>query len=134
MDRVEHSSIFAPVSAKRRTNMAFMSFTSRKKAPIFKLPFLLIFLIASCLLSVATTHATAPATAGFSLSPSVTSFTLLDGGSSASSTINVVDQNGFSGSVNFSVSGVPGGVNASFNSPSSPWKSTLTFTPTRQEI
>jgi len=130
MDRVEHSSIFAPVSAKRRTNMAFMSFTSRKKAPIFKLPFLLIFLIASCLLSVATTHATAPATAGFSLSPSVTSFTLLDGGSSASSTINVVDQNGFSGSVNFSVSGVPGGVNASFNSPSSPWKSTLTFTPT----
>jgi uncharacterized membrane protein len=66
---------------------------------------------------------------GFSLSSSIGSLTLVVGGASGSSTISVTDQNGFSGSVNLAVSGLPAGISATFNSPSTSTKSSLTFTP-----
>jgi uncharacterized membrane protein len=65
----------------------------------------------------------------FSLSPSVAAMTLVPGAGSASSVINVIDQSGFSGSVVFSVSGVPTGVNASLSAASSAFKSGLVLTP-----
>ena len=65
----------------------------------------------------------------FTLSPSLGSMTLLVGGSSATSSIGVTGQNGFSGSVTFAASGVPSGVTATFSSASSQWKSALTLTP-----
>ena len=65
----------------------------------------------------------------FSVSSSAGSLTLAVGGASASSTIKVNDQNGFAGSVNFAVSGVPSGVTATFSSASSEWSSALTLKP-----
>src|SRR5258708_6391145 len=51
-------------------------------------------------------------------------------GSSGTSTITVTPQNGFSGSVNLSASGLPSGVTASFSPNSTTSTSTLTPTPT----
>jgi len=65
----------------------------------------------------------------FTLSPAVSAFTLLAGGTSATTAINVVDQNGFNGGVSFSVSGVPAGVSALFNWASSAYYTDLTFVP-----
>lgn len=48
-------------------------------------------------------------------------------GSSTSSLIKVVGQNGFKGTVNLAVSGVPAGMTASFGTPSTNSSSTLTF-------
>ncbi len=70
----------------------------------------------------------------FTLSPSVGAFTLLVGGSSGITVINVNDQNGFSGSVSMAVSGVPGGVTAVLASPNTPYKSALTLTPTSAAV
>jgi hypothetical protein len=63
----------------------------------------------------------------FSLSASPASLTLTQG-TSASSTITITPQNGFSGSVGFTVSGLPSGVTASFNPTATTSSSTLTLT------
>ena len=58
-----------------------------------------------------------PATPDFSLSPSPSSLTI-NRGASGTSTITVTRTGGFTGSVAFSASGLPSGVTASFNPPS----------------
>jgi subtilase family serine protease len=63
---------------------------------------------------------------GFTLSASPSSLTLVQG-TSGISTITVAPQGGFSGSVSFSASGLPGGVTAAFNPGSSMSSSTLTL-------
>jgi len=63
----------------------------------------------------------------FSLSSSANALTTVVGGASASSTISVNDQDGFTGSVAFSVSGVPSGITLSLSTTSSPAKTTLTL-------
>jgi hypothetical protein len=65
--------------------------------------------------------------ADFSLSASPNSLAITQG-NSGSSTITVSDLNGFAGSVNLSVSGLPAGVTASFNPTSTTSTSTLTLT------
>jgi uncharacterized membrane protein len=65
----------------------------------------------------------------FRLSSSSSALTVVVGGASASSTITVNDQNGFTGNVAFSVSGAPSGVTPSFSSASSAAKTTLTLKP-----
>ena len=65
----------------------------------------------------------------FTISPTISAFTLLPGGNSGISVINVVDQNGFAGSVNFSLSGVPAGVNGSLSAASSDYKTGLILAP-----
>ena len=65
--------------------------------------------------------------ANFSLSASPGSLTVAQG-SSGSSTITVAPQNGFSGSVSLSASGLPSGVTASFNPTSATTTSSLTLT------
>jgi Pro-kumamolisin, activation domain len=71
-----------------------------------------------------------PATApppDFSMSVSPASLSIVQG-NSGSSTISITPQNGFSGSVSLSASGLPSGVNASFNPASTTSTSTLTLT------
>ncbi len=63
----------------------------------------------------------------FSLSANPTSLTLTQGGPGGPSTITVNPQNGFSGSVSLSASGLPTGVTASFNPTSTTTTSTLTL-------
>lgn len=63
----------------------------------------------------------------FSLSASPNSLTLVQG-NSGNSTITVNPVNGFNGTVNLSVSGLPSGVTASFNPASTTSTSTLTLT------
>jgi len=63
----------------------------------------------------------------FSLSANPTSATLTQGGPGGPSTITVNPQNGFSGSVGLSASGLPTGVTASFNPTSTTTTSTLTL-------
>jgi regulation of enolase protein 1 (concanavalin A-like superfamily) len=63
---------------------------------------------------------------GFSLTASPNSLTVLQG-TSGSSTISVVPQGGFSGSVSLSASGLPAGVTASFSPASTSTTSTLTL-------
>lgn len=65
----------------------------------------------------------------FTLSSSASDLTLLVGGASAGTSISIAGQNGFSSAVSFAVSGVPSGVTATFSSPSTTSKSTLTLTP-----
>jgi hypothetical protein len=67
----------------------------------------------------------APADFGIGASPTSASVTQ---GSSATDTITITPQNGFSGSVALSASGLPSGVTASFNPSSTTGSSTLTFT------
>ena len=89
---------------------------------------------ASGILSSATQIAVTVQKPGFSLSSSVGSLTLPVGGPSASSTISVVGQNGFNGSVNLSVSGLPSGVTAAFSAASTTTNSVLTFTPSSAAV
>ena len=63
----------------------------------------------------------------FSLSANPGSVTLTQGGPGGPSTITVNPQNGFSGSVGLSASGLPTGVTASFNPTSTTTTSTLTL-------
>ncbi len=63
----------------------------------------------------------------FSLSANPTSVTLTQGGAGGPSTITVNPQNGFSGSVALSASGLPTGVTASFTPTSTTTTSTLTL-------
>ncbi len=63
----------------------------------------------------------------FSLSPDITTLALQQG-TSVSDTIVVLPTNGFSGSPNFSVSGLPTGVTAVFSPTSSSTQSSLTLT------
>lgn len=67
------------------------------------------------------------ATPNFSLTASPSSLTISTGGS-GTSTITVNPQNGFTGSVSLSASGLPRGVKASFNPSSTTSTSTLTLT------
>jgi len=67
------------------------------------------------------------ATADFSLSASPTSASVAQG-ANVSDTITVTQQNGFSGSVALSASGLPAGVTASFSPSSTTGTSTLTLT------
>jgi Pro-kumamolisin, activation domain/IPT/TIG domain len=71
---------------------------------------------------------TAPAP-GFSLSVSPATLSVVQG-ASGTSTVTVLPQNGFSGSVNLSASGLPAGVTASFNPNPSTGASTLTLAAT----
>jgi Abnormal spindle-like microcephaly-assoc'd, ASPM-SPD-2-Hydin len=64
---------------------------------------------------------------GFSLGASPSSVTIAQG-SSGTSTITVTPQNGFSGSVTLSASGLPNGVTAAFNPNPTATTSTLTLT------
>ena len=69
-----------------------------------------------------------PSTApNYTLSASPTSLTMTQGGS-GTSTISVTPQNGFSGSVSLSASGLPSGVTASFSPNPTTTTSTLTLT------
>jgi len=68
------------------------------------------------------------ATPSFTLSDSPTSLTITQGGAGGTSTITVNDQNGFTGSVSLTASGLPSGVTASFNPSSTSTTSTLTLT------
>src|SRR5215471_921111 len=63
----------------------------------------------------------------FTLSASPNSLTITQG-SMGTSTISVNPVNGFSGTVNLSISGLPSGVTANFNPPSATSASTLTLT------
>jgi subtilase family serine protease len=63
----------------------------------------------------------------FTLSAAPVSLTLMQG-TSGSTTITITPQNGFSGSVGLSASGLPNGVMASFSSTSATSSSTLTLT------
>jgi subtilase family serine protease len=67
------------------------------------------------------------ASANFSLSASPNSLTI-NQGANGTSTITIAPQNGFTGSVSLSVSGLPSGVTASFNPSSTAGTSTLTLT------
>jgi hypothetical protein len=69
----------------------------------------------------------AAAAASFSLSDSPGSVSVVQG-STATSTVSVADQNGFSGSVALTASGLPTGVTASFSPASTTSTSTLTLT------
>ena len=64
---------------------------------------------------------------GFSLSPSASSLSVTQG-TSGTDTIAVADTGGFTGSVAFTVSGLPSGVTASFSPTSSTSSSVLTLT------
>jgi len=63
----------------------------------------------------------------FTLSPSASTLSLTQG-SSATDTISVTPENGFSGSVSFAATGLPSGVTASFSPTSSTSSSVLTLT------
>jgi hypothetical protein len=65
--------------------------------------------------------------AGFTLSRSASTLSVTQG-SSATDTITVTDTGGFTGSVSFAASGLPGGVTASFSPTSSTSSSVLTLT------
>ncbi len=65
---------------------------------------------------------------GFTLSDSPSSLTITQGGAGGTSTITVNDQNGFSGSVSLTASGLPSGVTVAFNPSSTSGTSTLTLT------
>ena len=67
-------------------------------------------------------------TPSFTLSDSPSSLTITQGGSGGTSTITVNDQNGFTGSVSLTASGLPSGVTAVFNPTSTTGTSTLTLT------
>jgi uncharacterized membrane protein len=77
--------------------------------------------------SKTTVSLTVTAAPGYTLAASPASVSLAPGGS-APSTITVTPQNGFSGTVTFSVSGLPTGVTATFSPTASPKTSSLTFT------
>jgi endo-1,4-beta-xylanase len=66
-------------------------------------------------------------TSGFSLTPSASSLSVKQG-ASGTDTITVADTGGFTGSVAFTVSGLPSGVTASFSPTSSATSSVLTLT------
>ena len=66
-------------------------------------------------------------TAGFSIAPSASSLSVKQG-ASGTDTITVADTGGFTGSVAFTVSGLPSGVTASFSPTSSATSSVLTLT------
>jgi hypothetical protein len=70
---------------------------------------------------------TTPSASGFTLGSSPSSLSVTQG-SSASDTISVTPENGFSGSVSFAISGLPSGVTASFSPASSTSSTTLTLT------
>lgn len=76
--------------------------------------------------SKATINLTVSAAPGYTLSASPASVTVLEGGTGASA-ITVTPQNGFSGSVTFSVTGLPAGVTGSFSPAATTHTSTLTF-------
>jgi hypothetical protein len=69
----------------------------------------------------------AKVTTGFTLAPSASSLTVKQG-TSGSDTIAVTDIGGFTGSVAFTVSGLPSGVTAAFSPTSSATSSVLTLT------
>jgi subtilase family serine protease len=64
----------------------------------------------------------------FALSASPASVTITQGGAGGASAITITPQNGFSGSVGLSASGLPNGVTASFSPASATTTSTLTLT------
>ena len=66
-------------------------------------------------------------TSGFSLAPSASTLSVKQG-ASGTDTITVADTGGFTGSVAFTVSGLPSGVTASFSPTSSATSSVLTLT------
>ena len=67
-------------------------------------------------------------TANFTLSANPTSVSITQGAAGKTTTITVNPQNGFSGSVGLSASGLPSGVTASFSPTSTSTTSTLTLT------
>jgi glucuronoarabinoxylan endo-1,4-beta-xylanase len=69
----------------------------------------------------------AKVTTGFTLSPSASTLTVKQG-SSGTDTITVTDIGGFTGSVTFTATGMPGGVTAAFSPASSTSSSVLTLT------
>ncbi|HTB19780.1 MAG TPA: protease pro-enzyme activation domain-containing protein, partial [Bryobacteraceae bacterium] len=73
-----------------------------------------------------TINLTVNAVLGYSIVPSPASV-MVAGGGSAASTLTVAPQGGFSGSVNFSVTGLPAGVTAAFSPVTTAHASTLTF-------
>ncbi len=66
-------------------------------------------------------------TPGFTLSPSAPSLSVTQG-STATDTVTVADENGFSGSVTLAASGLPSGVTASFGTNPTTGSSVVTFT------
>src|SRR6202012_574000 len=86
-------------------------------------------------LTITGTSGTLTATTKVALSVQGPSFSLYGGsvvnigqGSSGSTYVEVLDQYGFTGSVNLAVSGLPNGVTASFSPNPTTGSSTLTFT------
>jgi len=83
--------------------------------------------------AITTIQLTVP-TPTFGLTTSAGTVTLLDGGSGASTTVNVVGQNGFNSSVALTASGAPSGVTAAFSSTNTSTASGLTFTPSASVV
>ena len=77
--------------------------------------------------SITTFVASASTTPGFTLSSSASSVSVSQG-KTATDTISVADLNGFTGSVDLAVSGVPTGVTAAFGTNPTTGSSVLTFT------
>ena len=73
-----------------------------------------------------TVSLTVSAASGFTIAPSPASVSVVQGGSSAS-TMTVVPQGGFSGTVSLSVTGLPAGVTGTFSPSATTHTSTLTF-------
>jgi endo-1,4-beta-xylanase len=78
-------------------------------------------------LGVAYSKANTTGTPSFTLSRSASSLSLTQG-SNATDTVSVTQENGFTGSVTFTASGLPSGVTASFSPTSSTSSSVLTLT------
>ena len=72
--------------------------------------------------------ATAPPQGSFTLSVSASTLSVTQGTTGGTTTITIEPQNGFTGSVGLSASGLPSGVSANFNPASTTSSSSLTFT------
>jgi glucuronoarabinoxylan endo-1,4-beta-xylanase len=77
--------------------------------------------------SITTFVSSGPATPGFTLTPSPSSLSVIQG-STATDTVSVTDEGGFTGSVTLAASGLPSGVTAAFGTNPTTGSSVVTFT------
>jgi hypothetical protein len=115
------TAVFSPVAT---TSTSKVTFTVSSSAPGGTYPLTITGVSAG--LSSTTTIALTVVVPSFSLSSSPSNLTIARAGS-GSSTISVVGSNGFSGSVSFSVSGLPTGLTAVFSPSSTTARTSLVF-------
>jgi subtilase family serine protease len=113
---------FSPTTA---TTISKVTFTVSSSAPAGTYPLTVTGTSGS--LSSSATISLTVVSPSFSLSASPTSLTVPRSGS-GNSTLTVAGQNGFSGSVNLSVTGLPNGVTAAFSPTATTTTSKVTFT------